>query len=124
VKKLSVVLVWTHSTIIRSVSWPAVRKAPLNLVGPQVRKWRNAKGWTQEELATKLQLRGWDISRDSVASLESQRRRVPDCEILFLARVLNVRLAELFPRSGRLSRIGPQFQSRGKLALFPTRGGR
>jgi len=77
---------------------------------------------TQEALAAKLQLRGWDISRDSLASLELQRRRVPDCELLFLARALNVGVADLFPRNARLSKIGPQFQSGGKLALFPTRG--
>lgn len=100
------------------------KKTALNLVGPQVRKWRDKKGWSQDFLATKLQLRGWSVSRDSVASLESQRRRVPDCEMLFLARVLNVGLADLFPRGVALSRIGPQFQSRGQLSIFPTRGER
>jgi transcriptional regulator with XRE-family HTH domain len=99
-----------------------VKKAPLNLVGPQVRKWRDERGWSQERLAAKLQLRGWDISRDSVASLESQRRRVPDCEILFLARVLGVGLTELFPKNVVLSRTGPQFRSGDRLAIFPTRG--
>ncbi len=97
------------------------KKKALNLVGPQVRKWRAKKGWSQEFLATKLQLRGWSISRDSVASLELQRRRVPDCEMLFLARVLGVALEELFPASVPLGKVGPQFQSGGKLSVFPTR---
>jgi transcriptional regulator with XRE-family HTH domain len=98
-----------------------VKKAALNLIGPQVRKLRSRKGWSQEFLAAKLQLRGWSISRDSVASLELQRRRVPDCEMLFLARVLAVRIEDLFPRGVPLSKVGPQFQSGGKLSLFPTR---
>jgi len=93
----------------------------MNLIGPQVRKWRTRKGWSQETLATKLQLRGWNISRDSLASLELQRRRVPDCEILFFARALGVGLADLFPKSITLSRIGPEFQSGARLTLFPTR---
>lgn len=93
----------------------------LNLVGPQVRKWRDQKGWSQELLAAKLQLRGWSISRDSVASLELQRRRVPDCEMLFLARVLGVALADLFPANVPFSKVGPQFQAGGKLSVFPTR---
>ena len=79
------------------------------------------KGWSQETLAAKLQLRGWNISRDSLASLESQRRRVPDCELLYLARVLGIRLEELFPKNLPLNKIGVQFQSGGKLAIFPTR---
>ena len=98
-----------------------LKKGELNVVGPQVRKWRAKKGWSQEGLATKLQLRGWSISRDSLASLELQRRRVADCELLFLARVLGITVAELFPRNLILSRIGPQFQAGGRLAIFPTR---
>ena len=75
------------------------QKHPLNLVGPQVRKLRNARGWTQEELAQRLQRAGWDVSRISVSKLEAQLRRVPDGEVLFVARVLKVRTDELFPRS-------------------------
>ncbi len=96
-------------------------KPPLNLIGPQVKKWRANKGWSQEVLAAKLQLRGWSISRDSLASLELRRRRVPDCEMLFLARVLGVALEDLFPRSMTLSKVGPQFQSGGKISIYPTR---
>jgi transcriptional regulator with XRE-family HTH domain len=100
----------------------AKRKPPAkNLVGPQVRKWRDKKGWSQEKLALRLQLRGWNISRDSLASLESQRRRVPDCELLFLAKALGVGIEDLFPRNLPLSRVGPQFQAGERLAVFPTR---
>lgn len=80
------------------------------------------KGWSQEFLAAKIQLRGWNISRDSLASLESQRRRVPDCEMLYLARVLGIRLDDLFPKNLPLNKIGSQFQSGARLALFPARG--
>jgi transcriptional regulator with XRE-family HTH domain len=98
-----------------------VKGVPKNLIGAQVKKRRIKKGWSQEVLAAKLQLRGWSISRDSLASLESQRRRVPDCEMLYLARVLGVRLEDLFPKNLPLNKIGSQFQSGGKLAIFPTR---
>lgn len=92
-----------------------------NLIGLQARKWRMKKGWSQETLATKLQLRGWNISRDSLASLELQRRRVPDCELLYLARALGVRLEDLFPKNLPMSKLGSQFQAGQKLAIFPTR---
>jgi transcriptional regulator with XRE-family HTH domain len=83
---------------------------PMNLVGPQVRKFRDQKGWTQEVLAEKLQLAGWDVSRTSLAKLESQLRRCPDCELLFLSKVLGVDVAILFPKNVNLKKVGPQFR--------------
>jgi transcriptional regulator with XRE-family HTH domain len=98
-----------------------VKQVPKNLIGLQVRKRRIKKGWSQEVLAAKLQLRGWNISRDSLASIESLLRRVPDCEMLYLGRVLGVRLEDLFPKNLSLGKVGSQFQSGGKLAIFPAR---
>src|SRR5881628_1380285 len=105
-----------------AVPCAAVTKAALNLIGPQVKKLRARKGWSQETLAMKLQLRGWNVSRDSLASLELQRRRVPDCELLFLARVLGVGTEDLLPKNLSLRALGPRFQSGERLAIFPTRG--
>lgn len=98
-----------------------LKSSQKNLVGRQVCKWRKQKGWSQNDLATKLQLRGWNISRDSLASLELQRRRVPDCEMVYLARVLGVRMEDLFPKNLPLNKIGAQFQGGQRLAVFPTR---
>ena len=94
----------------------------LNLVGPHVRKFRTRKGWTQETLARKLQLLGWSISRESLARLELQARRVPDCELVFMAKALGVSLQELFPKNIKFRQLGPQFQSGERLSLFPMRG--
>ncbi len=82
---------------------PDIRKttAHLNVVGPQVRKLRLRKGWTQDRLAAKLQLLGWDLSRESVTRLENQARRVPDLELFALAKALGVRADDLLPRSLR-----------------------
>jgi transcriptional regulator with XRE-family HTH domain len=96
-------------------------KLGLNVVGPQVRKLRNGKGWTQPVLAQKLQLQGWDISTGSLGKLEAQLRRVPDCELMFLAKVLGVSVLELFPKNLPLKQLGPKFQSGKRLAVFPTR---
>lgn len=97
-------------------------KLGLNVVGPQVRKFRNRKGWTQAVLARKLQLQGWSISQASLGKLEAQLRRVPDCELLFLAKVLGVSVGDLLPKNLSLKQIGPQFQGGKRLALFPARG--
>ena len=97
-------------------------KCGLNVVGPQVQRFRVQKGWTQPLLAQKLQLQGWSISANSLGKLEAQLRRVPDCELMFLARVLGVSISDLFPNAASLKRIGPQFQAGRRLAVFPARG--
>jgi transcriptional regulator with XRE-family HTH domain len=92
----------------------------LNVAGPQVRKFRLRKGWTQYQLAVKLQLAGWDTSRESVTSLENSQRRVPDLELLILSRVLGVKMENLFPRGigTKLKELYPQYRvklSRGQI---------
>jgi transcriptional regulator with XRE-family HTH domain len=96
-------------------------KVALNVVGPQVRKYRNRKGWTQPILAQRLQLLGWGISVGSLGKLEAQLRRVPDCELMFVAKALGVSLADLFPKGKPLKQLGPQFQAGRRLAVFPAR---
>jgi transcriptional regulator with XRE-family HTH domain len=97
-------------------------KLGLNVVGPQVRGLRAKKGWTQSELAEKLQLQGWNISLGSLGKLEAQLRRVPDCELMFLAKVLGVPIADLFPKNPPLKQIGPKFRTGKRAAVFPARG--
>ena len=72
-----------------------------NIVGPQVRRLRNAQGWSQPELAARCQRMGWDIGRDIIARIESRVRLVTDSEILFLAKALRASVAELFPAQTR-----------------------
>ena len=94
--------------------------APLNLVGPQVRQFRIGKNFTQEALAAKLQVEGWDVSRESLAKLESQFRRVPDCELLFLAKVLGVEVMDLFPAKLDLKKLDPALRLKVS-TKFPRR---
>jgi len=60
-------------------------KPPRNIVGPVVREMREKKGLTQPELAAKINILGWDISRETLAKIEAQIRWVADFEIPFLA---------------------------------------
>ena len=84
--------------------------SPLNLIGPQVRKFRNRKNLTQEAFAARLQVEGWDVSRESIAKLEAQFRRAPDCELLFLAKVLGVAVMDLFPAKLDLKKLDPSLR--------------
>jgi len=68
-----------------------------NVVGPQIRKMRNDRGWSQVILAAKLQVIGWDISRSGIAKIESQLVWVGDYELFFLLKIFNVGFETLFP---------------------------
>ncbi len=71
---------------------------PLNVSGPQIRVLRNKRGWSQATLAARCQVAGWDVTRDTIANIEHQRRWMGDYELVTLASVLGVRLIELFPK--------------------------
>jgi len=68
-----------------------------NNIGPQVRRFRNARLWSQAKFAAKLQLAGYDISRTSVSKIENRTVFVTDRQLLFLAEALNVPVQDLFP---------------------------
>ena len=71
----------------------------MNVVGPHVRKFRIQRGWSQPKMVTRCQLSGWDLSRESLAKIESRLRSVTDLEILKLGKILEVHLSALFPAS-------------------------
>lgn len=66
-----------------------------NLCGPVVRKARFRLGLSQEQLAAKGQLMGWDVSRDILAKIEGQTRWVSDMELVLLAELLEIDVRKL-----------------------------
>ncbi|MFT3990592.1 MAG: helix-turn-helix transcriptional regulator [Luteolibacter sp.] len=70
---------------------------PRNLIGPQVRKLRSRRGWTQDQLAGALQRAGWDLSRSGVAKVEARMVWVGDDQMLYFMRVLRVEFEDLLP---------------------------
>jgi transcriptional regulator with XRE-family HTH domain len=75
-----------------------------NNVGPQVRRLRYGKGWSQSIFAAKLQIAGLDISRSGVSKIEARLVFVDDKTLLYLAEALKVPVQDLFPtrQAGRL----------------------
>ena len=71
---------------------------PTNIIGKQVSKLRNQQGLSQDQLSAKCQRVGLDISRGTLAKIESGVRCVSDREALLLAQALGVGVSELFPR--------------------------
>lgn len=68
----------------------------MNIVGPNIRKIRELQNLTQDELAARCNIGGWDISRSTLAKIEAKVRKVSDYEALTLARALDVTIGDLF----------------------------
>ena len=66
-----------------------------NIVGPVIRDLRGKKGLAQAQLAAKLNLLGWDVSRGTLAKIEAQVRCVTDYELPLLASALGIEPTEL-----------------------------
>lgn len=75
----------------------------MNLIGAELRKEREAKDWSQDDLARRCQLMGWDISRETVTRIETRQRLVSDYEICILAAALGIEARSLVPQNPDLS---------------------
>lgn len=65
-------------------------------IGKNIRLLRESKGFTQDYLATKLQLEGLDLTRSAIAKIEvAQRHLYPD-EIILIKKILDVSFEEIF----------------------------
>jgi len=62
----------------------------LNLAGRLVNKLRNQRGWTQDELANRLQYAGWRISRSGLSKIEGGLVYVHDYQFQIFAFVIRV----------------------------------
>ncbi len=76
-----------------------MNKTHRNVVGAEVRRRRKLLRWSQCRLANHLQVAGLEISRSSLAKIECGMVWVGDCELLYFARVLGIRVQDLFPKS-------------------------
>ncbi len=69
-----------------------------NIIGPQVRRLRNARNWSQNNLAIKLQILGMEnASRVKVGKIESRLVWIADEDLIYLARALGVSTEQLYP---------------------------
>jgi len=68
----------------------------MNIVGPTIRTIRTNLNLSQKDLVARCNLLGWDISRGTLAKIESKTRKLSDGEVLCLAKALNVEVGSLF----------------------------
>jgi HTH-type transcriptional regulator, cell division transcriptional repressor len=72
----------------------------MNIVGKRVQEARRkfTPPLSQEELAARLELNGWKISRGTLAKIESGVRQVTDIEVMALSQALKVSADWLFDK--------------------------
>ena len=70
-----------------------------NICGQNVRKLRESKKMSQDQLAAKLQTEGLGVNQNSISRIETGKRIVADFELQALARVLGVDINDLLADS-------------------------
>jgi len=69
-----------------------------NVIGPEVRRLRNRRNWSQNDLTIKLQLLGMEeATRVKISKIEARLVWVSDDDLIYLARALGVGTEELYP---------------------------
>lgn len=68
-------------------------------MGQTIRKIRECKGFTQEQLAAKLQTLGCDITRSSLAKIEVGQRHIYSGEICAIKKALDITYDKLFDKA-------------------------
>lgn len=79
--------------VAQSIKQPKI--VSRNALGPALRRKREVHGWSQADVAAKLQREGWSVDRTLIAKIESRRRCITDYELILLTRVLKTSITEL-----------------------------
>ncbi len=66
------------------------------IIGNNIRILREKAGFTQDYVATKLQLEGCDITRSALAKIEVGQRHLYVDEIILLKQILKVNFEDIF----------------------------
>jgi transcriptional regulator with XRE-family HTH domain len=67
-----------------------------NMVGKRIEQLRKSKGIKQKDFIARIQIMGCDMNPTSYSKLEGQLRSATDREIYVIAKILNVKMEELF----------------------------
>ena len=65
-------------------------KGKTNICGSRIRKIRQEQGYSQNDLAIRLQLADMSLTQKAISRIETGHRVVPDYEIRYLAEALGV----------------------------------
>ncbi|MBE6572841.1 MAG: helix-turn-helix transcriptional regulator [Ruminococcaceae bacterium] len=65
-------------------------------IGSNIRKLREASGKTQEQLSSKMQTMGCDITRSALAKIEVGQRHIYPDEIILIKEILKISYDDIF----------------------------
>ena len=67
-----------------------------NLIGENLARTRNMRGYTQQELSALMNARGCSLNWTGISKIENGTRKAYDYEVLCFSQVLEVSLEELY----------------------------
>lgn len=67
-----------------------------NVVGKFIKKILEQQGLTQEQLAIRIEMAGWQIDQFVISKIERGDRQISDIEAQMIALVLKVSVSQLF----------------------------
>lgn len=67
-----------------------------NIVGKNIERLRKSKGIKQKDFIAQIQIMGCDMNPTSYSKLEGQIRSATDKEVYVIAKILDVKIEELY----------------------------
>jgi transcriptional regulator with XRE-family HTH domain len=67
-----------------------------NFIGKHIKRIREEQGLTQEQLAIRIEMAGWQVDRFVVSKIERGDRQLSDVETRTIAQALKVSVSRLF----------------------------
>ena len=67
-----------------------------NIIGSNIKKYRELRGYTQRQLADKLTLLGVNIFNSDISRIENNALFIRDYELIAICKVLNIYSEQLF----------------------------
>ena len=73
-----------------------------NVIGKNIKKYRELRNLTQRELSNKIALLGIDIYHSDISQIENQKLLLKDFEIIAICKVLNETYEQLFENTDNI----------------------
>ncbi len=73
-----------------------------NVIGKNIKKYRELRGLSQRELSNKIALLGVDIYHSDISQIENEKLLLKDFEIIAFCKVLNISYEQIFENTDKL----------------------
>ena len=73
-----------------------------NVIGKNIKKYRELRGLSQRELSNKIALLGVDIYHSDISQIENEKLLLKDFEIIAFCKVLKISYEQIFENTDKL----------------------